>query len=351
MKRKTTHETTATPRKQPRQDPVSCESCRKKKTKCDRQFPCSSCVSRRIDCSYGSNDPRPSPGIPPGPQVGDEPCNNVASSRMIQEARASRDISQSRRGDDPFMTADCLEKILMGHRVPSAVPTVLREELLGHEHIQASRQHAGAASDSFYSLVRSNGSVSLGHPATICLASFLPSEADALNLFDYYYNHLDYQYHLVVPARTKRDIHALYEAIAHGRSGDLNHIALLFSIIATALFYQLLSTETSDVAEICSRETVFLAGAALIQGNYVAYPTVEGLQAAMIIGHHLSGLTLNPSVSSLFLHGGIVSQAKSLGLHLLDSPQVAATRREKGFDKSEIELKRRLWWDLASYDW
>ncbi|OKP08304.1 hypothetical protein PENSUB_5671 [Penicillium subrubescens] len=249
------------------------------------------------------------------------------------------------------MTADCLEKILMGHRVPSAVPAALREELSGYERIPSSRQHADAASGSFHSLLRTSGSVSLAHPATICLASYLPSEADALRLFDYYKNHLDYQYHLVVPARTKRDIHALYEAIARGESGDLNQIALLFSIIATALFYQLLSTDSPDVAEICSRETVFLAGAALIQSNYVAYPTVEGLQAAMIIGHHLSSLTLNPSVSSLFSQGGLVSQAKSLGLHLLDCPQVVAARQEKGFDKSEIELKRRLWWDLASYDW
>lgn len=249
------------------------------------------------------------------------------------------------------MTADCLEKILMGHRIPSAVPASLREELWGHQRMQVSRGHADAGSGSFHSLVRTSGSVSLGHPATICLASFLPSEADALSLFDYYYKHLDYQYHLVVPAKIKQVIHALYEGIGHGGSGDLNHIALLFSIVATALFYQLLSTESSDVAEICSRETVFLAGAALIQSNYVAYPTVEGLQAAMIIGHHLSSLTLNPSVSSLFSHGGLVNQAKSLGLHLLDCPQVAAARQEKGFDKSEIELKRRLWWDLASYDW
>jgi hypothetical protein len=270
---------------------------------------------------------------------------------MIQAKRTSSSIGQSRRGDDPLMTADRLENILMGHRIPSAVPAALREELSGHQHIQASRQHTGAASSSFHSLVRTSGSVSLRHPAIICLTSFLPSEADALSFFDYYYNHLDYQYHLVIYARTKRDIHTLYEAICHGGLGDLKHIALLFSIIATALFYQLLSTESSDVAEICSRETAFLAGAALIQSNYAAYPTVEGLQAAMIIGHHLSSLTLNPSVSSLFSHGALVSQAKSLGLHLLDCPQVAAGRQEKSFDKIEIELKRRIWWDLASYDW
>lgn len=351
MKRKTTQDTTATPQKQPRQDPVSCESCRKKKTKCDRRSPCGSCISRRIDCKYGNNGPMSSSlGLPPSTQVVDKPFNGVPSSRPIQ-ARSSCDVGPSRSADDSLITADQLENILMGHRIPSALPAALREELSGSQRIQATRPRSDSASSNFLSLVRNVGSVSLEHPASIQLNSFLPSEGDALSLFDYYHKHLDYLYHLIVPARTKRDIHALYEAISHGGSGDLNHIALLFSILATALFYQLLSTESSGVAENCGRETAFLAGAALIQSNYISYPTIQGLQATMIIAHHLPTLTLNPSVSSLFLQGGIVSQAKSLGLHLIDHPQVASERRQKGFDSGEIELKRRLWWDLASYDW
>ncbi|CEJ61465.1 hypothetical protein PMG11_09998 [Penicillium brasilianum] len=352
MKRRSAHES-ATPQKQPRQDPVSCESCRKKKTKCDRQIPCGSCKSRRIDCNYGSNGPEASsPAAPPGDQLRNRPSNSVTASARTTEA--PRETVLSRSAEDPLMTADRLENILMGHRIPSAVPSALRGELSGPPRMglhARSQPHTGTSIGSFLNLVRDGGCVSSEHPATIHLASFLPSEADALSLFNYYLSHLDYQYHIVVPARTEQIIRSLYYALARGRSGDLNHIAMLFSILATALFYQLLSTESSAVAENCSRETAFLAGAALIQSNYVAYPTIEGLQAAMIIAHHLSSLTLNPCVSSLFFQGGLVSQAKSLGLHLLDSPRVVAERQERGFDKAETELKRRLWWDLASYDW
>lgn len=35
-----------------RQDPVSCESCRKKKLKCSRQHPCTNCTSRGIVCEF-----------------------------------------------------------------------------------------------------------------------------------------------------------------------------------------------------------------------------------------------------------------------------------------------------------
>lgn len=36
----------------PRQDPVSCESCRKRKQKCSREQPCSNCASRGVPCVF-----------------------------------------------------------------------------------------------------------------------------------------------------------------------------------------------------------------------------------------------------------------------------------------------------------
>ena len=36
----------------PRQEPVSCESCRKKKLKCNREQPCSNCQTRGVACDF-----------------------------------------------------------------------------------------------------------------------------------------------------------------------------------------------------------------------------------------------------------------------------------------------------------
>jgi hypothetical protein len=44
-------------RPRPRQDPVSCESCRKKKLKCDREMPCANCTSRGVPCEYQGRRP------------------------------------------------------------------------------------------------------------------------------------------------------------------------------------------------------------------------------------------------------------------------------------------------------
>jgi hypothetical protein len=71
----------------------------------------------------------------------------------------------------------------------------------------------------------------------------------------------------------------------------------------------------------------------------------------MIIGHHLSSNTLSPLVSSFFVHGSLVGQAKAMGLHAMDNASHSEERKRTGYDRIEVELKRRLWWDLASYDW
>lgn len=39
-----------------RQEPVSCEFCRKKKLKCDRGAPCSNCSARKIACSSSAGE-------------------------------------------------------------------------------------------------------------------------------------------------------------------------------------------------------------------------------------------------------------------------------------------------------
>ncbi|KAJ5296458.1 uncharacterized protein N7443_007351 [Penicillium atrosanguineum] len=346
MKRRLTATPGPSPSKQPRQDPVSCESCRKKKLKCDRNIPCGSCTTRKLHCTFGSHGTLPtSHSVKQGSQTAERPpLNNKAVSRPQQQAPHAE--AQSSNRDDPLVTADWLETIVMGHRVPSAIPAPLRDELSQHSRVAVSQQNP--SSGTLHFLFGSGRRASSESPASIQLPLFLPSRAEAMALFHFYFDHLDYQYHIIIPSRTKRDIEVIYDR-SPGDELNLQHVALLFAIIATALFYQLLSTDPARLAEASGCEAAFLAGAALIQSDYIACPSIEGLQATMIIGHHLSIATLNPAVSSLFLHGSLISQAKSLGLHLVDSP--VSKRNPNGGDRTTIELKRRLWWDLASYDW
>ncbi|KAJ5930956.1 hypothetical protein N7466_006449 [Penicillium verhagenii] len=346
MKRKGTESSEPPSKRQPRQDAVSCDSCRKKKLKCDRTLPCSSCTARKLDCNYGNPGPFRSPVsiAEKTPSIGtfDPPRSQLPTYQPEPRNRIT---------DEPHLTAERLENIVMGHRVPSAVPATLRLQF-SRPHIESSLPSgAGMGTTGVFTFLNDSCTASHQNPATVPLISFLPSEAEVLDLVDYYCNYLDYQYHLVIAHRTRQDIHALYDSIAQNKAIDLNVLALLFSISATAMFFKVLSTDSAERAESRSRDAAFLAGASLIQSNFMSYPTVAGLQASLIIGHHLSGLSLIPSVASFFVIGTMIGQAKSLGLHFLDAPSSEDDRRVNGYDKADVELKRRLWWDIATYDW
>ncbi|KAI9929562.1 hypothetical protein MW887_001035 [Aspergillus wentii] len=252
-------------------------------------------------------------------------------------------VDVRRDNNEPVVTADWLEKIVMGDRIPTAVPAMLREGL------NASRENnpdytgvAGSLSISF--------TASSENPATLQLISFLPKQSETMALFQYYTSYIDYLYHIIIPDHVEEQIYAIYDSIDKNQPVNLNHLALVFAISASSLFLQL-SVESSAYAEMCSREFTFLTGAALIQGNYTAYPTVEGLQATMVVAHNISNLHSHPSVNALFSHTTIIGQAKNLMLHCIDSPKYSEERKAKGADVMEVELKRRLWWDLVSYDW
>lgn len=269
--------------------------------------------------------------------------------RTLQWTPRQDTETHSRNGNEPLLTADWLETIVMGHRVPSAVPATLRAELSQRREPERSPSQQNTTPCDRFPPMRER-LASRANPATIYLPLYLPSIAESLSLFRYYCKYLDFQYHLIIPSRVERQIETIYANVARNESINLAHTALLFSITAAALYYQLL-IESSDYAEPFSQESTFLAGAALIQSNYITYPTLEGLQATMIIGHHLSNMNLPSSVSPLFVHRSFVSQATSMGLHIVDSPRVVTERLANEFDKTNVELKRRLWWDLVAYDW
>lgn len=357
MKRKAVQEQLeGTPKRAPRQDPVSCESCRKKKLKCNRQQPCSSCVTRRLPCTYGV-----------GSGAVHQAAGHVNHPDLVV-ANSSRDVNQSppvassvvarptdgqtsRDRNESLETADWLEKITMGDLVPTGLPPMAG----GGMHVPKmqgvlSPGHGTVGAGSALSMSWGEWTASQDNPATVQLISFLPKKAEAMALFHYYTSCIDYLYHIILPKRVEEQIHRIYQAIEKQEPLDLNHLALLFSIVASALFLQL-SIESSVYADVCSREYTFLTGAALIQSNYSVYPTIEGLQATLIVAHNLFNMNMHPSVSSLFVLGNIVGQAKNLMLHCVDSPRFREARKSNGADLMEVELKRRLWWDLATYDW
>ncbi|BCR87788.1 Zn(II)2Cys6 transcription factor domain-containing protein [Aspergillus chevalieri] len=128
MKRKASEQEETPPKRAPRQDPVSCELCRRKKLKCNRQQPCSSCATRRLPCSYG-------PSVPSSNTSQTQPAGSTVSTKTVQNesrvpdpnaAFARPDGQISRDRNESVMTADWLEKIVLGDRVQTGMRVTQR---------------------------------------------------------------------------------------------------------------------------------------------------------------------------------------------------------------------------------
>ena len=345
---------TSAAEKRPRQDPVSCQSCRKRKLKCDRKTPCSGCSTRHLECVYhNSHLNTPVAQLSPRDPVSGQVVDHAAAPPGPQSVPGTAEpqlSTPSHPKDDSLETMDWLETIVMGHWIPSAVPAPLRADIVRSEQTDASPGHESMSLGEQLNTAARNHITLQQNPNDVDLRSYLPPRAEALSLFRYYCDHLDFHFHTIVPHHVERQIEKIYESHSRHQSIDLNHTALLFSILASALHYKL-QPEPSVPASAYSQAAVFLSGAALIQSNYTAYPTIEGLQAAMVVAQSLSRTSLPPAVSALFAPRLSINQAISMSLHLVDSPRMTRERSSGDIGNAGVELKRRIWWSLVSNDW
>ncbi|KAL4737939.1 hypothetical protein BDV11DRAFT_216323 [Aspergillus similis] len=337
MKRARELENPSTPhnsdsRQPSRQEPLSCQNCRSRKIKCDRQRPCFNCATRALTCLYATRSNHPH--HPNHKQTDSHEARDPATA-------AFQDVRSSTEDREELTMADWLEKIVMSPRVIDNLPLGLKEKL-----IAVQREHQRSTAE------RPRGLELCKDLDIINPLALLPPKTEVVGLLRYYVDYINYLYHIIVPDRARMQINCIYECIDNGSPVNMNHVALLFSIIAVILYFQLQSaSEPADHVEKHCQDFAFLVGASLVQANYVAYPTIEGLQAAVIIAHHLSNIDIDPSVRGMFVLEAMIGQAKSLSLHCTDLPRFKEERRCDKSDLVVVEIKRRLWWHLTAYDW
>jgi hypothetical protein len=217
---------------------------------------------------------------------------------------------------------------MMAPRIPDALPMSIKNKLITTKHSAVSVTN---------------------------LTSFLPRETEALAQFNYYVDYVGYLYHTIIPNHVESQIFAIYQSMHDASSAavNLNHLALLFSILASAYYFQNLGTNATSAKQVEKRchEYITLITAALTQSDYMNYPTVEGLQAALVVIQFIPNHGQDTPARALFHMGTLVNQCRQMGLFQIDSAQNKALRKAHGCEPADVELRRRLAWLVASSDW
>jgi hypothetical protein len=95
---------------------------------------------------------------------------------------------------------------------------------------------------------------------------------------------------------------------------------------------------------------IFVAQRALLAANYIVKPTIETIQSIIMIAQNLMPNIGAMEISRVLMASALLG-AQHLMLHRLDYPVNKKRRENTQVNWIEIEVKRRIWWHLASTAW
>ncbi|RJE24526.1 hypothetical protein PHISCL_03113 [Aspergillus sclerotialis] len=339
-----------------RQDPVSCQLCRTKKLKCDRQCPCSNCSARGVVCQRATR----------------------------QADKPNREGKQTLPADNPgilsrleklenavFGSSDRPLQAISSSQLPCS-PEIIPDDgtnTVNEEHRTASKWLEGVATreDSIFP-VRSGGIPLTVQPITQLLADpgdiqdgpvfletiKLPTKSEASSLLRCYLDKVHSLHPVVHPDSVQNIMDKVYR---HPHIyNNCSHIALLLSIFASVSHFwgpqsngSLVFGSVEDasfMASVWSKAALDL----LVYSRRTTPGSIEDVQAAIIVSFFVYNVR---GFSTIFrsLHSAMITMARDLSLHKIDSPRRGKPECYSDINFKEDETRRRIWWHIASLDW
>ncbi|KAH0366443.1 hypothetical protein KCU65_g5375, partial [Aureobasidium melanogenum] len=368
-----------------RQDPVSCQVCRKKKLKCSRTFPCSNCVSRGLECqppdaAQWPSDQQASSSANVPAAVSDssvlarvlERLQRLEDIVLAKSDNLVRDKASEDAGDSsiPTLHEDVVQNEIF-HTIgrSNASPQANIEqhedefrdtEIIGSRPTDAINKEAnflftsGKVSEIAFDLnlrmpILTSVSVDgIKVIRRICL----PEREEARILFQTFAKSLGSWYHIYHRRTVEVLLDKTYYQIACGHNPGLPQVTLLLSIFASGAYFQASISWPECVfsdPQIANQLSMNWKQNTLDILDHIERSTtpttVEQLQATIIMSlmiQNFEGL----SKKYWLMHSTSITLAKDLSIHVLDHP-----RRARSKDVVENEVKRRIWWYLATTDW
>ncbi|KAJ5174464.1 uncharacterized protein N7482_000341 [Penicillium canariense] len=315
--------------------PLSCRACREKKRRCDRTQPCSNCVLRKISCEYPgqSLEDAGAPDASMGSTAlgsdltaAPQPAARSELAAKLEEALAER--------PNPFQVlADKRQ------RIPSAAGSTFSSHYVTpfSYHLLASQDQNDES------------------PTIIDITRKFPPLRQARELFDHFARTLQPTFGVLHIPSARSLMEATYECLLEGEEPSAADLMLLFSIFAGAalvwtpqLLEKLNSTREEAKAAFIAYTRVALA--ILDHPHRAVQASTTFLVATGTMAHLLMNTDGFPLKVHLLRHRCLLI-SREMQIHRLDTARCREERRLKGCDMIDIEVQRRMWWNMVASDW
>jgi hypothetical protein len=183
-------------------------------------------------------------------------------------------------------------------------------------------------------------------------SAFIMTREEALVLLHDFFENPYHLLPIIYEPSARSLIHTFYTQLEQGQEGDPTAAALILSIASTSASFfsqnssthgMFSSTEEATQASVVWRQTALNL---LDDSQFSSEGSLEECQARTILAYVVSNVE-GCSARYRFLHSCSLAVARDMSLHLIDSTATPDTSD----DIPTREIKRRLWWHLASTDW
>ncbi|CVL08780.1 uncharacterized protein FMAN_14648 [Fusarium mangiferae] len=313
--------------------PVSCRPCREKKRRCDRNQPCSNCTQRHLTCVY---------------ENGSRATNSLESETLPERnlGDASVNPNESTLAFSPLRQLDLSVNLFLKAVFTNGVQVL---QLTQPELTSSSRKlfncHTETLSDNKSAFVNER----LNH-----LTSNLPPAHQAHLLCEHFIDTIQPTFGVLhVPSIRS----LVYSCLGSDKEAPkFDELLMLFSIFAGAalawtdeLLLRLGATKANAVSAF---DCYFHSALSIIEDAHTSLPpSVTAVSAICTLAHVAINSDDVVPIKALDLRSRCYNMCREMMIHRLDSPAAQKERDIKPANNIDLEVQRRVWWNMVASDW
>ncbi|KAB8260928.1 hypothetical protein BDV32DRAFT_158597 [Aspergillus pseudonomiae] len=319
--------------------PLSCKSCREKKRRCDRNQPCSSCAQRHIECEYAR-----------------QTDHSQLSGR--QGSVIATDANQFMMAPSPPVAPGTLRAVPASLNADEVLNRLqkLEEVVFYNSNKTAHLSSVSPANNVCFTAVNSHVrfSQSENYLDTRSITGHFPPIDEARELFSHFAVTIGPTFGVLHLPSTKELMEDTYQTMLEGQGVDAARLLLLLSIFAGSMLAwtpQLLEKLNTTPTEAQAAFKVYTRIAISILDHPQPIEHSTTALAAMATLSHIAGNSDAYPYKLPLIRFRCFTMARAMQIHRLDTPKSCEQRELKGYNAIELEVQRRVWWNMLASDW